>query len=161
MKTMKRYFFLIPLIIFLFFKSSYCQNFDKIVPLQSTCDDVKQVLNVDKCDFPQSIYRLKEFTIVIDFAEEKFSEKKKIFCNVPPKTVFSFSVTYNKYILLKDFEHKLTLVRDLNNDIGTIAYENKEKGITVFGDSEYIGEVIYLPIPENFRKYSCSDVKKK
>lgn len=155
----KSYFVLIITVITqLFSFSSFGQDFKRIIPLKSTCDDVKNALSVEKCDFPQSIYRLKDFTVVVQFTEEKSSANDKICYKVPPKTVSSFTVTYNKSILLKDFEYELKLLGDINNDIFTVAYENKEKGITVLSNNGIIEEVIYGPNVENHRKYSypCS-----
>jgi hypothetical protein len=160
----KSYFVLITLtFIQLFSFSSFGQDFKKIVPLESTCNDVKAALSVEKCNFPQSVYRLRDFTIVVQFTEEKPSANDKICYKVPPKTVSSFTITYNKSIQIKDFGYELKLLGDINNDISTVAYENKEKGITVLSNNGIIEEVLYGPTLENYRKYSypCSREKVK
>lgn len=156
---MKKYFILMVWVIFQLFTSAYGQDLKKIVPLESTCDDVKRILSVEKCEVSQSVYRLKDFTVTVYFTEEKPSKEGKICYSVPPKTVILFAVTYNKALLLKDFEYDLTLLGDLSNDIGTIAYQNEKLGITVLSNNEMVEEVIYQATPENYRKHSCSKDK--
>ena len=150
------------LITQLFCISSFAQGFKGIVPLKSNCEDVKAALNVKQCTFPQSVYRIEGFTVVVNFTEENPSAKDKFCYRVPAKTVSSLTVTYYKQIPLKDFEYKLKFVEELNNDISTVVYENSENGIGVFSHNGLISDVIYVPTPKDHKKYSypCSDRNK-
>lgn len=60
---------LLILVFFLAAVESIClaQGWQGIQPLQSTCDDVKKALKVDKCEYPDSIYRLPDETVTVRF----------------------------------------------------------------------------------------------
>lgn len=128
------------------------QGFKGIIPLESTCEDVKRTLNVEKCTFPFSIYYLKDFTISLHF-EKKPSESDKWCYKVPVGTITSFTVSYNKRLPIKDFEYELKFAEKLENDIGTIIYENSEKGVAVYVQNEVITDAMFGPTPEQNRKY--------
>ncbi len=47
--------------------SSSAQEWHGIRLLHSTCDDVKRGLNVDKCEYPNSVYRFPKETVTVGF----------------------------------------------------------------------------------------------
>jgi len=49
------------------FDVALAQSWHGLRPLESTCDDVKRELGVDKCNFPESVYDLKEETVTVRF----------------------------------------------------------------------------------------------
>ena len=45
----------------------FAQTWKKIIPLVSTCEDVKKVLRTERCDVSSSDYRFKKYTLNILF----------------------------------------------------------------------------------------------
>jgi len=129
-----------------------------IVPLQATCDDVKRILNVEHCSFPQSVFLLQDFWIVINFVREKPSATDKWCYKVPAGRVSSFSIAYNKPFPIPDFPFKLKYIEGPFGDIDTVAYGNKEKGISVLTNNGRINTVIVQATPKQRKKfaYNCA-----
>ena len=68
---------LIGIVIFMLlasFEASFGQGWRGIIPLHSTCDDVKRVLDVDKCEYPNSTYQLENETVTIRFESVSVSD---------------------------------------------------------------------------------------
>jgi len=147
----------ILLLFFVFFacnEYSFAQGFKGIIPLESTCEDVKRILNVKECQFPLSIYWLKDFRISVRYTQEKPSESDKLCYKVPAGRVSSVTVSYNKPFPIKEFEYELKYVEGPFGDIDTITYENSEKGVDVFTNLGRVGTAIFGPTPEQYRKFS-------
>src|SRR5688572_15229703 len=121
--------FLFAFFVLIFTNIASSQGFRGIVPLESTCEDVKRILGVEKCGPSQSIYFLKEHWITVNFTSKDDCKKRKLCFRVPPGRVTSLNVSYHKRIPIAEFEYELKRGEGPFGDIGTIAYENKEKGV--------------------------------
>ena len=148
------------ILILMFFSFSgvlLAQGFKGIIPLVSTCDDIKHILQVEKCTVPFSVYFLKDFSIDIHFEKEKPSESDKQCYRVPAGTVTSFTVSYNKPFPIKDFEYELKYKEGPFGDIDTTVYKNPENGVYVLVNLGRINTAIFTPTPEQNRKflYDC------
>lgn len=130
------------------------QGFKGIVPLESTCEDVKRILQVEECIVPRSIYWLQDFRVSISFTQEKPSEGDKLCYKVPAGRVLSLTVSYNKPFPIKEFEYELKYTEGPFGDIDTISYENEEKGVSVLTNLGRINTAIFAPTPEQHKKYA-------
>ena len=50
---------------------AYAKEWRGLIPLKSTCEDVKRILGVDKCVVPESTYELSNYRVIIRFAQNK------------------------------------------------------------------------------------------
>jgi len=125
--------------------AGYSQGFMGLIPLESTCDDVRRIFHVDTCTYPQSTYFLKEYWVTVDFTVEKPDPSAKLCFRVPRGRVESFAVSFNKRFPLEQFEYKLKYVRGPYGDIGTTEYENKELGIRAYVLDGEISSVVFEP----------------
>jgi|SRR5918912_2099745 hypothetical protein len=123
--------------------SSYAKEWRGIVPLHSSCEDVKRILNVTTCE--SSIYHLEEETAVILFSGHPCDSDG---WNVPPNTVISIDVYPKKRLPLRDFgidEAKYKKVVD-NHVVGYIYYIDEVEGFTLSVDStQEIMSFTYTP----------------
>ena len=156
---------LLLLILLVFFCGGYVrgQGFKGIIPLESTCEDVKRILKIEKCTFPLSVYYLKDFTVSIHYTKETSSEEDKWCFKVPAGTVDSITVSYNKKFSIKEFEYELKYKEKLIDDIDITVYENVEKGINVTSNNGFVGIATFAPTPQQYRKlaYQCKSTCKK
>ena len=143
------------------YSSSSAQDAIGLIPLESTCEDVKRILKVQECTFPQSVLFLSDFWVTLNFVSNRPAEPdKNQFCyNVPNGRVQSYTIAYNKPFPLKDFPYELTYVKGPFGDIRTVAYENRERGIKVLSNNGKINTVSIVPTPRQRQKfaYSCSE----
>ncbi len=130
------------------------QGFRGIVPLKSNCEDVKRILQVEKCTFPQSIYRLEDFNVVVNFTTDKPRKKAKICFKVPARLVSSLTVSYHKPFPLSEFEYEVKYIEGPFGDINTTIYGDKEKGVEVFTINSQVSYVGYIPTEMEYQKLS-------
>ena len=137
--------------------AGYSQGFMGLIPLESTCDDVKRIFHVDTCTYPQSVYLLKQYSVIVNFTVEKPDPSDKLCFRVPRGRVESFAVSFNKRFSLEQFEYKLKYVRGPYGDIGTIEYENKELGIRANVLNGEISSVVFEPTASQSKElgYQC------
>jgi hypothetical protein len=138
------------------------QGFKGIVPLESTCDDVKRILQVRTCALPTSVYYLEGFVVTAHFTKAKPSKGDKNCFRVPAGIVSSLVVSYHKPFPIKDFEYELKFSQIMSSDIETATYENSEKGIVAQVDGNGLVEtVLFGPAPKRFQElsYNCKSDK--
>jgi len=154
--------FLLVIIIF-GARHGYSQGFRGIVPLESTCDDVKRVFQVDHCTYPQSVYFLKEFWVKVDFVDAKVLLDQKWCFRVPAGRVSSFSISYNKRFPIDQFQYKLKYVEGPPDDIGTLTYESKEVGVSASTLNGEISTAFFGPTSHQLKElgYLCECLNTK
>ncbi len=77
------------------------QEWRKITPLFSNCMDVKEILGVKECEFPNSKYKFPKYRISITFSTGNDE------WNVPKGTVLEIGVSLKELIKLDDYEKNL------------------------------------------------------
>lgn len=149
---------------------TYCtfvsaQGYKGIIPLESTCEDVKRILKVENCTFSLLNRDYTKDWISVTFATAKPNKTDKICYKVPVGKVTSISVSYNKPILLSEFEYELKYAEGPFGDIEGYSYENSEKGVSVlvhkdmFGNKRIHNAYFRLNV-EQHRKFSFECGKK-
>lgn len=152
---MKQLFFL-PIFFTLLLSPCLAQGWKKIVPLVSTCEDVKKILVVNECNFPEMYYETPEYKISISFSTDKDE------WNVSKETVTSMIVISGQKLLedfVKDFEtdfedYEITPVYDLPK---SKLYRNEKRGIE-FEARNVKDDLFYV---DNFRLYPSKENSKK
>lgn len=127
----------------------------QLVPLVSTCDDVKKILKIDDCSSLWIRKKYKDFSVSIAVSIAEPCQANKIYggrWNVPKGTVLDLSIFLHVGMPLSEYEDKLkenlkeykkTEVNDLP---GFYDYENEEKGIVISTTpTEYITGIFLYP----------------
>jgi hypothetical protein len=152
---------------------AYCtcvsaQGYKGIIPLESTCEDVKRVLKVENCTFSPLRRDWAKDWISVSFATAKPDKTQKTCYKVPVGKVISISVSYNKPILLSEFEYELKYAEGPFGDIDGYSYENPEKGVSALVHKDMFGnksihQAFFGPNVEQHRKFSykCGTKPKK
>lgn len=130
---------------------SYAKGWRGIVPLHSTCDDVKRLLDVTTCE--ASTYHLKDETVTIGFIEKPCLDG----WSVPPGTVITLDVHPKPGLQLADLhieENRYKKVTDPHLG-GAVYYKDDEEGVSIMvlpGGS--VGSFFYGPAAgDNYLRY--------
>ena len=135
-------------LILVFAKVSFAQEWRGIKILKSTCEDVKRGLGIDKCEYPRSVFRLKEETVTISFEMCPCP----IRCyhqsggwNVPPGTVGSIVRQLRVPLPLSNFSIDAQWTAITTDLIGQVIYRSKEQGIELSVIDRKVVTVTYYP----------------
>jgi hypothetical protein len=130
------------------------QGWHGVKPLRSTCEDVKRALGVDKCEYPKSVYRLKDETVTVGF----IMCPCPILCyhessgwNVPIGTVGGITRDRRIPLPISDFDVDSGKWKKTETDfIGQVLYNNYDEGVSL---SAVNGKVFtisyYAPLDKN------------
>jgi hypothetical protein len=103
-----------------------------LTPLQSTCEDVKKVLKVDKCTLPISQYNLPDFRVMVEFENETCDSEPRAW-HVPKGTVTALTISPRHE--LRPSEFGIDLSKYKKREAGEIVelehYDSEEEGVTV------------------------------
>ena len=134
------------------------QDWKKIVPLQTTCKEVKTILNVDDCKAPVSHYKFSDLSITLNVSDGKGRLK------FPKGTVTRVSVGLRNLPPLKDLTKYLDVnIKDFevfpDGDLpNSRIYVNKKRGISITvqriwssSDEEYVTDVDLFPADKTAR----------
>ena len=121
--------------------NSLGQRWHEIVPLHSTCDDVKRVLKIEKCE--TGSYEFEDERIFIWFASDPCNDG----WNVPRGTVTSIEVFPRKNLRLTDVGFQEGAFEDRSKDSsGTIRYRNETSGVIASVRSDgTVQSIAYVP----------------
>lgn len=103
-----------------------------ITPLQSTCEDVKEILKVGNCKVPISEYTLPEFRVMVTFENETCDTEPRAW-RVRKGTVTSLAISPRHEMLPSEFGLDLSKYRKrVGSDVvGVEHYDNEDDGISV------------------------------
>lgn len=123
------------------------QEWRKITPLKSTCEDAKLLLGIKECHSQTVV--LEDESVNIDFAEKPCFDG----WNVPAGTVIGLTVYSKKKALLKDLNIDLTKYEKTESvtDPDHTVYFNAEEGIglTVTPDGK-VESISYEPLRKDY-----------
>ncbi len=141
---------LIVCAIALLFRAEVCsaKEWQGIVPLRSTCDDVKRILNVSKCEFG---YDVEEGRVYISFAKKPCLDG----WNVPSGTVLSIAVYPKGNRRPEQLGLDLTSFKKDPDEPRFLYYDNREEGFTVTATSDgKVHRIDYFPAAKDeFLRY--------
>ena len=126
------------------------QEWRKLTPLVSTCEDVKKILSVNNCQFPNSNYKFSNYNISLTFSTGEDG------WNVSEGIVLNVGVSLKKLINLNDYEkdlgnYKILPVDDLPD---YRRYINETKGIELLVTKDKLVQHIYMFPPKKRRNSS-------
>ncbi len=154
---------LIPIVCAVFFLPLKVsgQQWRGLQLLKSTCEDVKRALGVDRCEYPDTTYRLIGENVAIRFQNCTcptvcYSESGG--WNVPRGTVLSIVRHLHNPIPITDFDVNSGKWTSIQTDfIGEIIYDNRDQGITVSAIDGGVVTITYLPPTDKFKHLRCSN----
>jgi hypothetical protein len=125
------------------------QQWRGIEILKSNCEDVKRSLNVDKCSYPESTYRLPDETVILTFE----SCPCPVLCsqshggwNVPPGTVSSIIRQLRKPLPIADYNVEDDKWKRNTTDFdGQVIYNNQEQGLRLSTMHRMVESITYYP----------------
>jgi hypothetical protein len=154
---------LIPIVCLVFVLSINVsgQDWRGIQLLKSNCEDIKRALGVDKCEYPETTYRLFGEIVTISFQSCPcptvcYSEGGG--WKVPRGTVRSIERQLGNRLPITDFDVNSGKWTSLKTDfIGEIIYNNRDEGITVDAIDGGVVTITYYPPIDKFKHLHCQD----
>lgn len=120
-----------------------------ILPLRSTCNDVRRKLGVSKCNFPESTYHLGGETVRVTFSTARrpcTARHRDKRWDVPYGTVIEVEVFLKKPLPLSDFNvHDSKYEQVFNDFVDEVIYNSAEKGISLTTVGGEVRSIIYFP----------------
>lgn len=103
-----------------------------IIPLQSTCEDVKKILKVDTCMLPISQYTMPDFRVMVEFQNETCDSEPRAW-RVPKGTVTAITISPRNEMRPSDFGLDLSKYKKREDVeiVGVVHYDSEEEGVTV------------------------------
>lgn len=103
-----------------------------ITPLHSTCEDVKKILEVEKCTLPISNYTLSDFRVMVEFENENCDREPRAW-RVPKGTVTAITISPRHEMGVSEFGLDLSKYkkREGGDIVGMEHYDSGEEGVTV------------------------------
>jgi hypothetical protein len=143
------------LVLFFGSKVMAQDGYKGIIPMLSTCHDVKDILIDAECGNNEQFFKLPDETLQIVYTTKechKFYGKK---WNVPVGTVVSVTRRLRKSqtwedlgITIDESEYNLSYT----DVIGQVIYERKKGGLTIVATGKYISDIDYTPTVEDYSK---------
>lgn len=125
------------------------KQWQDIVPLRSTCADVKRALGVERCGFPDSTYYLRHETVSISFSTSNApcsAGQQQEPWNVPRGTVLEITVFLKKPLPLSEFRVDDGKYEKVTSDfLDEVTYNNSEEGISLVAVNEEVRSIIRFP----------------
>jgi hypothetical protein len=140
------------------------QEWRGIKVMRSSCQDVKRVLGVAKCEYPRSTYRMEGEVVEISFV----SCRCPIVChdtnlrwNLPLDTVVGIHRELQSGTSVADFEVDRGKWTKTSTDfIGEVIYSNEELGIRISAVDGRVLNVTYYPPLEKNKQFLCPKCSK-
>jgi hypothetical protein len=149
------------LVIALVGKTALAQDFKGIIPIKSTCKDVKKVFADVDCRKPDYVFETKEEKIRIVFTTRKCQKSFFTRWNVPVGTVLFIDREFNRHVrevTLEELGIKLDLSEYNKNttDVESIFfYERKTAGYSVGIVDGFVDSILYTPTLKDAEDNAC------
>jgi hypothetical protein len=155
-----RVFILSPLLVIITTIVASAQGWRDIVPLRSNCEDVKRVLKVDRCIFPESEYDLPDFKVIVYFSQNQSCDADPRDWRVPPGTVTSIIISPTKKMRSAELGINLSKYKKLTDTdiVGMERYESREEGVTVELFKGFVQNIFFYPTSKDER-LRCKSMK--
>ena len=136
-------------------RNAPAQSFKQIKILESTCEDVTRILEIDRCRMPESVYNLKDYAVNVVFTDGKREKRGKLCYEVPAGRVKGFSVAYlTRLVPLAEFGDGLQPVGRLKGTEQDV-YQDKENGVSVFATAGFVTTAVFSATPAGLQKYAA------
>lgn len=130
-----------------------------LMPLHSSCADVKRILGVGSCTAPISSYTLPDFRVMVEF-ENQTCDKEPRAWQVPPGTVTAITVSPRKQQPASEFGLDLSKYerRDDDEIVGVVHYESRKEGVTAILYHGFV-QTLYLFPRASDEKLRCEPLQ--
>jgi hypothetical protein len=117
-----------------------------IIPVRSTCEDVKKILRVDTCSFPISNYTIADYRVMIEFYDDDCDKSPRAW-RVPKGTVMSLAVSPINTMTVSQLGLDLSKFKKREGEeiVGLEQYDNEEEGISVETFQGYVMNLFLSP----------------
>lgn len=126
-----------------------------IIPLRSTCEDVKRILGVETCNSPRSEYQLPNFKVTVSFSACVCCENWR----VPAGTVLYITVTpaLRETRPLSDYNVGVGNNWQVyeSDAVGMNIYENPAEGVAFHTFNGMVTEISFYPTTEDWENLRC------
>jgi hypothetical protein len=140
--------------VFVLRVSVRAQEWKEIVPLVSTCTDVKRILKLEECKFPRMKIEGSKYDVVVDFSTKSDG------WDVSSETVVAVYVSFRDLIRLREFETNFDdyVIKPVSDAPEMTTYNNVKKGIhltvqTAVAPEPYISNIVLYPSEANSKKF--------
>jgi hypothetical protein len=139
-------------------------EWEKIIPLVTKKSEVEKLFGKPFFEFKNGVsfvYNTKFGKLGVLYTNAKESEKSECKWNVDPDTVEGLWISLSDNILLSKSKYDLSLFEKELGHLKDFSYQNKEKGISIFGyiskiGEEWVSSISYYPTLEDKR---CKCIK--
>lgn len=126
------------------------RGFRGIVPMHSTCEDVKRILGIKTCEPTANTYDLGDERVEIEFSKQHCEKAYLKHWNVPPGTVVSILRRLKKRIPLKDFRPDVSKCKkSVTDEVNQVIYSCEEEGIDFWESNGMVSLIDYTPTPKD------------
>jgi hypothetical protein len=159
MKTLINIVFVLSLV--LVGNTIFAQDFNGIIPIKSTCKDVKKIFPDVNCRKSDYTFETKEEKVRIVFTTKKCQAFFSTKWNVPVGTVIFVDHNYNRIIKKVTLEDLGILIdeRDYNKnttDVDSIFYyEKKTAGHSIGMADGFVDSILYTPTLSDAESNTC------
>ena len=151
---------IINLLLFCFCENVSAQAWKKVIPLVSTCEQLKEVMPIKDCNTSYSRLDAPEYDALISYSSKTCEDGEQ--WNIPKGTVTSALFTLKPFMRLSAYDGNLKdYVMKPEDDLPDYkTYTNDTLGISLsvlLSESygELIQDIFLLPSAENKNKFKC------
>ncbi|HEX7314359.1 MAG TPA: hypothetical protein VF297_10575 [Pyrinomonadaceae bacterium] len=138
--------------------TSHAKEWRGIIPMKSTCEDVKRVLGVDTCNPPDGVYDLGGEEVRINFSKSPCVEAFGKSWSVPVGTVLAILHRPKSPVDIAQLALDVSKYKITNTDVvGLDAYHNEEEGIWFEAFEGTAQNIHYLPAKRDARLQCKAD----
>jgi hypothetical protein len=132
-----------------------------LIPMKSTCDDVKQVLGVTTCDPPDETYDLGDEKVRISFTKYPCYPAYTKFWNVPVGTIIIIERYPKKTLTISELGIDTSKFKIITTDVVDMnIYSCEEEGMSFEAFKEWVSHVFYMPTKDD-EHLQCQSNNKK
>jgi hypothetical protein len=140
---------------------TYAKEWRGIIPMKSTCEDVKRILGVTTCNPPDEIYDLGDEKVRIEFTKYPCHRAYTKFWDVPVGTVIIIERYLKKPITIAELGVDVSKYEIATTDmIDMNIYSSEEEGMSFYALKDQVREIFYMPTKEDSH-LQCSPEKLK
>jgi outer membrane protein OmpA-like peptidoglycan-associated protein len=137
---------------------SFAQGYRGIVPLHSTCEDVKRILGVTTCSPANEFYEFEAESVRITFSKKLCDIAFRKAWNVQPGTVLVIERILRRHLPISELGIDLRKykIQPLENDVNTIVYENPAEGVSYWTTGGAVSSIYYSPATNDQELLCCN-----
>lgn len=135
------------------------QKYREIKPLISTCEDIKRIFNVEKCDYPSSNFDFSDYGITVNFSTDENEWK------INKGIVTEAIIVLKPIVKLSDYEKDYKDYKiETDGDLPDVKlYINDKQGIRLtveeINSEKYVTSIYLYPSEKIKQKLKCKATK--